>query len=310
MLNAQPSRVFCSLALCSVVFIRSAILKFRTKSLPVAFIESQGISHKHAMWIAQCLPHFESVMAASLLTRRVRKPSVDMAILTLLGFTVSILRSIHRGDKSPCFCFGESETSPVGFRDILRNTALLFLLISTKEHTAFVERLIRSRTARALKLAIVAIQVLVISPAVILNLVKRKDRPTETGFEPLVPDPHAFRTMVLLSAEGVEVEVSQILTDPQTVLIMSHECGSCLDLRTSLSSRALEGIACIWVEAELSSIRDDLQQFQGHLDPYATILRVVGDRRVPQLVQLDKHGDILGERYFGKSAIMNFLHLK
>ena len=49
-----------------------------------------------------------------------------LAALLTTAFSSAILRSLHRGNRAPCRCFGRSST-PLGPRHLVRNAVLLLL---------------------------------------------------------------------------------------------------------------------------------------------------------------------------------------
>ncbi|MEU6477103.1 MauE/DoxX family redox-associated membrane protein [Streptomyces sp. NPDC047017] len=53
-------------------------------------------------------------------------PGFALTLLLLAAFTAGILRTLRRGTKASCSCFGAS-TVPIGRRHVVRNTVLLAL---------------------------------------------------------------------------------------------------------------------------------------------------------------------------------------
>jgi uncharacterized membrane protein YphA (DoxX/SURF4 family) len=51
------------------------------------------------------------------------------AAVLLLAFTMLLAWHLRAGERPPCACFGGSSKRPIGVRDIVRNFALLILVI-------------------------------------------------------------------------------------------------------------------------------------------------------------------------------------
>jgi uncharacterized membrane protein YphA (DoxX/SURF4 family) len=75
--------------------------------------------------LAPLVPWWEIVVGA-LLVAGVGWPwPVLAAGVTLVVFTVLILRVLARGEHPPCACFGAWSAAPLGMRHVVRNVAFL-----------------------------------------------------------------------------------------------------------------------------------------------------------------------------------------
>jgi hypothetical protein len=79
--------------------------------------------------LASIVPWYEIVLGALLVSGAVRPWPAIIAVLTLLVFTVFIVRRILDGTRPPCACFGRASTRPLGPRHIARNSVLLVIAV-------------------------------------------------------------------------------------------------------------------------------------------------------------------------------------
>ena len=78
---------------------------------------------------ASVLPVVEVVLGAVLIVQWQRTATAIVAALILAGFTGLLGLRIRQGRRPPCACFGSLSTAPIGWRHLLRNTALFSLAV-------------------------------------------------------------------------------------------------------------------------------------------------------------------------------------
>lgn len=75
------------------------------------------------------LPWFEIVLGG-LLCAQVARPVVGvLTIALLIAFTALIVLRLAQGRRPPCACFGSWSATPLGWRHLVRNAALIVVAI-------------------------------------------------------------------------------------------------------------------------------------------------------------------------------------
>ena len=81
-----------------------------------------------APWVvAPVVPWWEIVVGSLLVVQLAMPWPAIAAFVTLLVFTVLIIRVLAAGEHPPCACFGSWAAAPLGARHVARNVALLAL---------------------------------------------------------------------------------------------------------------------------------------------------------------------------------------
>ena len=86
-----------------------------------------------AVWpfVANVLPFVEILIGATLVALPPSPPTLGAATALLLVFTVFLAVSIAAGSTVPCACFGAVRRRPPGWRDVVRNLALMSMLVAS-----------------------------------------------------------------------------------------------------------------------------------------------------------------------------------
>ena len=75
--------------------------------------------------LALAVPWYEVVLGALLISGLISPWAEIAATVTLLAFTVVIVRRLLDGSRPPCACFGSRSKKPLGRRQVARNVALV-----------------------------------------------------------------------------------------------------------------------------------------------------------------------------------------
>jgi len=78
-------------------------------------------------WAIPAVPWIELVLGAVLVVQLAPLAAGAAAVGLLVVFTVLIARRLAAGEHPPCACFGAWSASPIGWRHLVRNGALLAL---------------------------------------------------------------------------------------------------------------------------------------------------------------------------------------
>ena len=106
-----------------LVFLLSGILKV---SAPQHW-RTQSVGLGVPRPVATVVPLVELVVGALLVTQIARRPVALVAAALLVGFTSLLVVRLVQGQRPPCACFGTWTTKPIGWRNVVRNLALLAL---------------------------------------------------------------------------------------------------------------------------------------------------------------------------------------
>ena len=86
--------------------------------------------------LALAVPWYELVLGAALITSLFSPWAEFVAVVTLLVFTLVIVRRLLDGSRPPCACFGSRSKRPLGRRHVIRNLALLAVALVAAVGTA------------------------------------------------------------------------------------------------------------------------------------------------------------------------------
>ncbi len=76
-------------------------------------------------WSIPIVPWVELVLGAVLVTQLARRPAAVLAIGLLVVFTALIAKRLSEGARPPCACFGAWSATPLSWRHLARNAALI-----------------------------------------------------------------------------------------------------------------------------------------------------------------------------------------
>lgn len=79
--------------------------------------------------VVPMVPWWELVLGALLVVGAARPWPAVLAGLTLVVFTVLIVRVLRRGQHPPCACFGRVRPRPLGWGHVARNGVLVVLAV-------------------------------------------------------------------------------------------------------------------------------------------------------------------------------------
>ena len=113
--------------LLAAVFAIAGIAKFRQRAVfqqtLIAFAAPAALTPA----LAIALPSLELILAAALLPTRTAPFAALGALLLLVLFTLVIARTLLRGAKPACQCFGALSAEPIGVSTLVRNGVLFGL---------------------------------------------------------------------------------------------------------------------------------------------------------------------------------------
>jgi len=120
----EPGAYLAGVLLAAVLVV-AAVAKLADRKGTAAGFERLGLGGSPALAVA--VPVAELTTAAAL----VLVPVVGgvLAIVLLGSFTAFLADRVRRGVDAPCRCLGGASDSPVGWPDVLRNTAFLALAL-------------------------------------------------------------------------------------------------------------------------------------------------------------------------------------
>lgn len=81
--------------------------------------------------VANVVPVVEVLLGALLVALAPSPVTLGAATLLLLVFTVFLVVSVAAGSTTPCACFGSVRRRPPGWRDVVRNFALMAALFAS-----------------------------------------------------------------------------------------------------------------------------------------------------------------------------------
>ncbi len=80
-------------------------------------------------WAARPVPVVELLVGAGLVVGVARRPLAWVALLLFAGFSAVLGRSLARGRRPVCACFGAWSSRPIGPRSLARNAGLAALAL-------------------------------------------------------------------------------------------------------------------------------------------------------------------------------------
>jgi peroxiredoxin len=122
---------WASRLLISVVFGLSAWGKLADRPAARRAVAEFGVPPRWVTAIGWALPVTEAAVAVTVLPPWTAPWSATAALLLLAVFTAAVARSLARGERPVCACFGAVSAAPVGGRAIVRNTVLMVLAALT-----------------------------------------------------------------------------------------------------------------------------------------------------------------------------------
>ena len=127
MLTAMPDVV----GLGSAVVVGGVVVWAGASKLVVGSSWSDGVASADVpRWILSPLPLLEVVIGA-LTAVRFWVPVIPLVLTgLLLAFTTWIVVAIRSDDVPTCACFGSASKKPIGWRHVVRNSALIALAVS------------------------------------------------------------------------------------------------------------------------------------------------------------------------------------
>jgi len=122
---------FCAFAL-GIVFEWSAMMKlvsrdrWQVAGTPFATGKA-AIDELVRRW----LPYLELAVGLMLILRMATLFGAIVALVMLVGFTVSLARVLVSDQRPPCLCFGSSRPRPISWKTLVRNFVLIAFAITT-----------------------------------------------------------------------------------------------------------------------------------------------------------------------------------
>jgi uncharacterized membrane protein YphA (DoxX/SURF4 family) len=110
--------------LLGLVFLAAGVLKLVEGPGWLKQAADMGVSRP----LAVVVPYVEIVVGALLALQVLEPWPALVAVVTLVAFTVVIVRRIRDGSRPPCACFGSKSKRPLGAYHVVRN--LLFLALA------------------------------------------------------------------------------------------------------------------------------------------------------------------------------------
>jgi hypothetical protein len=107
----------------SLVFLWSGSAKIRKPELAGLAIQMFGLTRRPSRRLGLALGLSESALGIAVASRMRDEVVLGAAALVLWSFTILLCRSLIRGDRHACFCFGTSD-SRVSLATLLRTVAL------------------------------------------------------------------------------------------------------------------------------------------------------------------------------------------
>lgn len=244
-----------ALALALVMGV-AGVAKLRRRSLTERAFRSQGLAWPRAL--ATAVPVTEVLLAAGLVV----VPSwAGMATLAVLaGFTTYVVRSIRRGDRLGCGCFGATRAVSVGPNEVVRNGVLMAA-------AALVTVAAESPTVPG-PVPLVAVAVAAATSAAVLALLRRRSAPVPPGPQGLPPGTMA----PTLPGSGTEGAGSTVL-----VAFVAPSCEGCSELLATLDQVPRADMAVRVVELG---------------DESAPLFAAYRVRSAPYLVVVDREGRV------------------
>lgn len=114
------------LLLCAIFGV-AGLAKFRDIDRFQQTLEQFGAPAHLALPLARAVPTFELLVSGCLLFPHVSAWTAGVAVIMLLAFSAVMARSLVRGRRPSCQCFGELSDEPIGWFTLARNAAFIGL---------------------------------------------------------------------------------------------------------------------------------------------------------------------------------------
>lgn len=107
------------------VFIYAGMQKAQEKDRWIADAAALGVSAS----VARPLPWIETALGAALILGGIAGFMRLAAVALLVALTTVIVGNLRRGNRPPCACFGSRHARPISWWTVVRNLALIALLV-------------------------------------------------------------------------------------------------------------------------------------------------------------------------------------
>lgn len=108
------------------VFLWSGAVKLRRPTLAALAIADFGATRRAKAWHGTALGAFELLLGVGLVVGSRTDVTLGISAVVLSLFTALLLRSVLRGERFACFCFGSADES-ISHRAVARTLALALL---------------------------------------------------------------------------------------------------------------------------------------------------------------------------------------
>ncbi len=108
----------------AAVFLLAALGKLARPGATAATLADFGVPRRLCRPGALALPAVELATAALLVPDATVRWGAGLALALLVGFSAVVGRSLRRGERPDCNCFGAVASAPVGPRTLFRNAGL------------------------------------------------------------------------------------------------------------------------------------------------------------------------------------------
>ena len=105
-------------------FALAAVAKWRDRESARSAAVDLGLPPAVAPAVSALLPPVELAVAAGLLVTPIAGWAAVTACILLGAFTALVVRSLRRGRRPACGCFGAASSAPIGARTVVRNLVL------------------------------------------------------------------------------------------------------------------------------------------------------------------------------------------
>ena len=116
---------YWSAAIVGAVFVYAGMQKVQDKPRWEAEAAALGVKQN----FARPLPWLETLIGASMILGGVAGLMRLVALALLAAFTAVIIGNLRRGNRPPCACFGSRRPTPISWWTVVRNMALMALIV-------------------------------------------------------------------------------------------------------------------------------------------------------------------------------------
>lgn len=211
----------------ALMFVASAVSKTTPKGRRDFPQSISDLVSPRAVGLAPIVIAAELATAAALVIPATAPYGLGMATVLLLAFTAVLVSAALRGVEAPCNCFGSlSRESPVGHREVVRNTVLLAVILGYLVLQG--DQIMSSTTAQWLGIAItflIAAGALAAVVALATNLRKLGIPVGDKAAEHMGPHGDGDEPLYPL---GSELQIPGAGTQPTILGVLSTTCGVCV----------------------------------------------------------------------------------